>query len=111
MCVLCGEFVGQPHWSDRKFEDQVREERISEGGYQTARRRGRIHRAKLANRVLAHYGLRLDDWNGVKYLLRDRKGRSVVIQDLGGLWPEAAKLAGRTLDPLAPELLGSMRFE
>jgi hypothetical protein len=42
-------------------------------------------------------------------VLRDRKGRSEIIQDLGSLWPAAAKLAGRTLDPLDPvlrEMLG-----
>lgn len=111
MCVLCGEFVNQLHWSDRKLEDAVREERISEGDYQTARRRDRLHRAKLANRVLAHYGLRLDDWNGVKYLLRNKKGRSVIVQDLGALWPEAEKLAGRTLDPLVPELRETLRSQ
>jgi hypothetical protein len=36
--------------------------------------------------------------------VRDRKGRSEIVQDLGILWPAAAKLAGRTPDPLDPAL-------
>jgi hypothetical protein len=49
--------------------------------------------------------LHLDDWSGRIYVLRDRKGRSAVVENLGALWTEAERLAGRTLDPLDPELL------
>jgi hypothetical protein len=40
--------------------------------------------------------------------VRDRKGRSEIVQDLGALWPAAAKLAGRTPDPLEPALLEAL---
>ena len=50
---------------------------------------------ELANRVLDHFGLRLDDWGGRIYVLRDRKGRSAVVDNLGVLWVEAERLAGR----------------
>ena len=33
--------------------------------------------------VLGLFGLRLDDWGGRVYVLRDRKGRSVVVANLG----------------------------
>ena len=56
------------------------------------------------NEVLRHYGLRVSDWAGSKYLLRNKKGRSVLVQDLGSLWPAAQRLAGRPLDPLDPAL-------
>ena len=72
--------------------------------YQRDRRRDRGHRVVLTNEVLRHYGLRVEDWSGSKYVLRDRKGRSELVQDLGSLWPAAAKLAGRTPDPLDPAL-------
>lgn len=109
MCILCGEFVSNPHWSDRKNEDAVREGRISEDEYQTERRRGRIRRAKLAGEVLAHYGLTLSDWSGTKYILRDSKGRSEIVSDLGGVWPAAEKLLGTAPDPLSPELMEHVR--
>ena len=62
----------------------------------------------LLNRVLDHFGLRLDDWSGRTYVLRDRKGRAVVVSNLGSLWVEAEKLAGRALDPLDPELVAAL---
>ncbi len=106
MCVLCGrDFVGV-HWTDRHVEDRALLSGPSgdSSGYQRDRRRDRAHRAALTNAVLRHYGLRVEDWGGSKYLLRDRKGRSEIVQDLGALWPAAARLAGRPLDPLDPAL-------
>jgi hypothetical protein len=90
MCVLCGVLLND-HWAEQ------------EGG-----RRGRVFRVRLVNRVLAHYGLRLDDWSGRVWVLRDAKGRSAVVADLGSLWAEAEKLAGRSLDPLDPELVAAL---
>ena len=86
MCVLCGVLLNE-HWAEQ------------EGG-----RRGRFVRVRLINRVLAHYGLRLDDWSGRVWTLRDAKGRSAVVADLGSLWAQAERLAGRRLDPLDTEL-------
>lgn len=104
MCVLCGEFVARPHWTDRYVEDRVRSGESGIGDYQRHRRRDRIRRASLANEVLGHYGLRVSDWSGSKYMLSDRKGRSEPVQDLGSLWPVAQRLAGCIPDPLAPAL-------
>jgi hypothetical protein len=90
MCALCGVLL-EEHWAER------------EGG-----RRGRTLRVALLNRVLGHYGLRLDDWSGRVYVLRDRKGRATVVENLGALWVEAERLIGRKLDPLDPELLAAL---
>jgi len=99
--------VAQAHWTDRHVEDRAR---VAAPGsdpveYQGERRRDRGHRVALTNQILGHYGLRVEDWGGSKYVLRDRKGRTELVQHLGALWPVAAKLAGRTLDPLDPDLL------
>jgi hypothetical protein len=90
MCVLCNVLVNE-HWAEL------------EGG-----RRGRFIRVRLLNRVLGFYGLRLDDWSGRVWVLRDRKGRSAVVADLGSLWVEAERLAGRPLDPLDDELVAAL---
>jgi hypothetical protein len=90
MCSLCGVLLSD-HWAEQ------------EGG-----RRARFVRVGLLNRVLGHYGLRLDDWGGRVYTLRDQKGSSAVVGDLGALWVEAARLRGRPLDPLDPELLKTL---
>ena len=89
MCALCGVLLSD-HWAEK-------------GGA-----RGRAFRVRLVNRVLAYYGLTLDDWSSAVYTLRDRKGSAVVVSDLASLWAEAEKLAGRRLDPLDPGLVGSL---
>jgi hypothetical protein len=58
--------------------------------------------------VLSYYGLSLSDWAGSIYTLRDAKGRSAVVTEIGSLWSEAEKLAGRPLDPLDPDLLAAL---
>jgi hypothetical protein len=90
MCALCGVLLND-HWAEQ------------DGG-----RRGRAFRVDLVNRVLDHFGLELDDWAGRVYVLRDRKGRAAVVDNLGVLWSEAATLVGRPLDPLDPELVRSL---
>jgi hypothetical protein len=90
MCALCGVLLDE-HWAEQG------------GG-----RRARAFRVRLANRVLDYFGLRLDDWGGRVYVLRDRKGRAVVVASLGTLWVEAERLAGRTLDPLDPGLVRAL---
>jgi hypothetical protein len=88
VCALCG-FLGSGHWAE-------------DGG-----RRGRAFRVRLLARVLDYFGLDLAGW-GQGYVLRDRKGRSVVVDNLGAVWVEAEKLLGRPLDPLDPGLLASL---
>jgi hypothetical protein len=90
MCSLCN-VLGTEHWAEL------------DGG-----RRARVFRVALLNRVLEHFGLELGDWAGRVYVLRDRKGRSSVVSDLGSLWVEAERLRGSPLDPLDPELVASL---
>jgi hypothetical protein len=90
MCGLCGVLMTS-HWAQD-----------GEG------RRARALRTRLLSRVLAHFGLTLTDWAGTQYVLRDAKGRSEIVPDLGSLWPAAERLAGRRLDPLEPGLLSAL---
>jgi len=111
VCVLCGQdFVARVHWTDRHLEDRARAGASGSDPieYQRDRRRERAHRVALTREILRHYGLKLDDWGGSKYVLRDAKGRSEIVQDLGSLWPAAEKLAGRSLDPLEPDLMEAL---
>lgn len=108
MCVLCGEFVSHVHWAERRVEDEALAAGAVTGEHHRHRRRDRLHRAALTNEVVAHYGLRVVDWNGRSYLLTDRKGHSELVEDLGSLWPVVEKLSGRTPDPLSPALLEEM---
>jgi hypothetical protein len=60
------------------------------------------------NQILDCYGLSLDNWQNRHYVLSDRKGRSEMVTDLGALWPAAAQLLGRPLDPLDPQLVATL---
>jgi hypothetical protein len=106
MCVLCWQFLAEDHWTDRQFDDADATATGTAGSErERARRRARLQRTRVLNRILSHYGLRLDDWHSRSYVLSDRKGKTVMVQHLGALWPAAQPLAGRRLDPLDPWLL------
>ena len=70
--------------------------------------RARAFRASALNRVLGHYGLSVQTWEGATYVLRDRKGGTAVVSDLGALWAEAERLTGAPLDPLDPALVTAL---
>ena len=97
----------QVHRRDARGHRQ--RQRFAGSDHERQRRRARQHRAQVLNQILSHYGLRLDDWHSRSYVLSDRKGKTVLVQDLGALWPAAQQLAGRPLDPLDPRLLAALR--
>jgi hypothetical protein len=101
MCSLCGILGVNEHWADAVARDGV----YTRNADPVRRRRERADRVRLANRVLALYGMRLSDWQGASFLLSTFTGKSEIVEDLGHLWPAAEKLSGRPCDPLAFELL------
>lgn len=105
MCVLCGEFVMNIHWTDSRQGNPSDSLVVAGNETQRIRQRERTERVCLANRLLQFSGLKLEDWSGSKYVLRDRKGNALIIQDVGGLWPAVEKMLKRKLDPLDPEFL------
>jgi len=110
MCVLCSGFIVQEHWSDARTRAGEDASTVTIGGAESReRRRDRWMRMKLANVILQIYGLKLDDWNGSKYILRDVKGMTEIVQDWGELWPAAQKLARRPVDPLDPDFLARLK--
>jgi hypothetical protein len=92
MCSACG-FPARPgHWTD--------------AGLVTAsdRLRARFHRVAILKRVLGAYGLTAHDEGGTGGIqLSTLTGVHVLVGDLDGLWVEAARLAGRVIDPLGAE--------
>ena len=91
MCGLCGVFGVAEHWTD------------GSGGTHAEKQ----HRVAVGNEVLGTFGLRLAEWSG-RYTLTGPTGGSAVIDNFGSLWPAAERLAGRTLDPLDPKIIGSI---
>ncbi|MEM1949423.1 MAG: hypothetical protein QXQ48_05820 [Nitrososphaerota archaeon] len=107
MCGVCGELVSHVHWAEKV--PWLAGDLVESGG-ELARvtRRLRMRRAEIVNKLLSHYGLTFSDWQGVKYLLSDRKGQSVMVNDLAGLWAWVERILGRPLDPLDETLLKSL---
>ncbi|MGN8382243.1 hypothetical protein ACR9KJ_04300 [Helicobacter pylori] len=114
MCVLCGELVSSFHWSDENYgsdsyeiDENLREPNalISTNENARERKRARLKRVGLLNQILAFYGLKINDWQGAKFVLCDKKGQSVIVNDLGDLWGKAQNLAKKKMDALDSHLL------
>lgn len=105
MCVLCGELVMHVHWIDQPIHDKEFSNTIVAGELQRDRMRDRLRRVYYCNRILSYYGLNLMDWQGSKYMLADKKGKQIIVNDLGDMWTEAQKMTNKCIDPLDSELL------
>ncbi len=114
MCVLCGELISSFHWSDENYgsdnyeiDEGLKEPNalISANENARERKRARLKRVGLLNQILAFYGLKINDWQGAKFVLCDKKGQSVMVNDLGDLWDKAQNLAKKEMDALDSHLL------
>lgn len=111
MCVLCGELISSFHWTDESgsygIDDNLKGQNalISTNENARERKRARLKRVRLLNQILAFYGLKINDWQGAKFVLCDKKGQSVIVNDLGDLWDKAQNLAKKEMDVLDSHLL------
>lgn len=112
MCVLCGELISSFHWTDENYgtngsDENLREPNVLISANENARerKRARLKRVRLLNQILAFYGLKINDWQGAKFVLCDKKGQSVIVNDLGDLWDKAQNLAKKEMDALDSHLL------
>ncbi|GAA7513432.1 hypothetical protein ckin132_10420 [Helicobacter pylori] len=117
MCVLCGELISSFHWTDENYgtdksdsygsDENLRGSNavISTNENARERKRARLKRVGLLNQILAFYGLKIGDWQGAKFVLCDKKGQSVIVNDLGDLWDKAQNLAKKKMDALDSNLL------
>jgi hypothetical protein len=101
MCSLCGILGGNDHWT----EPLKREGVYVRASAPAESRRERTLRISEANAILGLIGLSLEDWQASAYVLRNKTGRTEVVEELAALWPTVAKMAGRPLDPLDAETL------
>ena len=104
MCSLCGVLGGRGHWADSSANPGV----FSQREHPATLRGERLERVRIINRILRHYALSVDEWEGTSYILRTRTGRSELVEDLPQLWAVAETLLKRGLDPLDPALLATL---
>lgn len=88
-------FGASEHWSD------------SAGSTDGSRQADQQHRVRVANTVLGLFSLRLRGWAN-RYLLTGLTGRSLVLDNLGSLWPAAEQISGRTCDPLDETVIAAL---
>ncbi len=100
MCGLCGVFGSEGDWSEQAA--------ATFAGPRTTRRAQRSHRVRIANIVLAQFGLALADWQGAKYQLSSRTGRSELVDNFAQVWQAAERILGRSCDPLDPSVVARM---
>ncbi len=114
MCVLCGELISSFHWTDGsdgsgsyEIDENLKGQNVLISTNENARERKRVRlkRVRLLNQILAFYGLKINDWQGAKFVLCDKKGQSVIVNDLGDLWDKAQNLAKKEMDALDSHLL------
>ncbi len=104
MCALCGVLGGSEHWADAHARPGV----FTRNTSPAERRRERMRRVALANRILGHFGLTLADWQGASFVLSTRTGKTEMVENLAHLWAAAEKLLGRACDPLDPAVLAKL---
>ncbi len=95
MCALCGAFGAEEHWSTSSNS-------VTTGN---TRRAERLARVRTANAVLGAFAMRLDDWQGVSFILSGATGRREVVDTLPQVWDMAGRMLGRPIDPLDPALI------
>nr|WP_120904391.1 hypothetical protein [Helicobacter pylori] len=112
-----GELISSFHWTDENYgtngsdsyeiDENLKEPNafISANENARERKRVRLKRVGLLNQILAFYGLKINDWQGAKFVLCDKKGQSVIVNDLGDLWGKAQNLAKKKMDALDSHLL------
>lgn len=101
MCALCGVLGGSDHWTDAAGRPGV----YTRAADPLERRRERGRRVAVANRILAHYGMQVSDWQGASFLVSTATGKTELVDNLSHLWSVAERLSGRECDPLDPALL------
>jgi hypothetical protein len=99
MCGLCGVLGGEGDWTDQA---------ATPFSSARTRRAERLERVRVANLVLAQFGLELSDWQGAKYQLASRTGRAEIVDNLAQLWQAAERILARACDPLDPALIARM---
>jgi hypothetical protein len=104
MCGLCGILGGQGHWTDTSTNPDA----FAERAQVHTRSRERRGRTVLVNRVLKHYGLRIQDWSGASYVLRGSTGKSAIVDNLAQMWAQAELLTGKDFDPLDERLIDEL---
>ncbi|STQ86288.1 hypothetical protein LS73_000560 [Helicobacter muridarum] len=93
MCILCGQMISSFHWSDMKEMDSQEY------------KRSKLKKARIISEILQFYGLYFKIWQNSKFIISDKKGKTIIVDDLGELWARVEEILGMSADPLDANLL------
>jgi hypothetical protein len=93
---------GGAHWTDAGSP-------AAENEHAQLRRRDRQLRVACLNRVLRAFACTVSDWQSHAYLISTFTGKTEIVENLAQLWPAVERLSGRSVDPLAADLLDRLR--
>ncbi len=102
MCAFCALLSGGSHWSEAGTDAAE-----SDAPSGPTRLIERHQRARLVNRILAHHGCKLSDWNN-SYILKGQRGQTSIVDSLPQVWASAEQISKKSADPLDPELLEAL---
>ncbi|ADG05639.1 hypothetical protein [Kyrpidia tusciae] len=105
MCVLCADLVTSVHWTEGVQKENDSDMAYAGSEDSRLHRRRRLEMVAMLNQILAFYGLTVSDWNGVRFVVSDKKGQMVMAQNLSEVWQETERLSRRLPDPLDETLL------
>lgn len=107
MCILCGEMISTLHWSELSFKEKHAQMLV--GDEQKQRLQARLKKVTILNKILEFYGLKLKEWQNSKFILSNKKGRDIIVNDLGDLWIKVSELEKKSFDVLDDKLLEFLR--
>lgn len=94
MCANCGFPASPGHWTEAGIDERF--DRIQ----------ARYRRASLLRSVLRSHGLTAhDDASTPGITISTQTGNQEIAQDLSAVWEVAERMAGRPIDPLAPQFI------
>lgn len=98
MCVLCGALASNFHWSVIKNDKN----NCEVAGFTKDLTRSRYLKIAILKTILSP--LEINAWQGESFILANKTGNTLIVDDLASIWKSASKL-GLEIDPLDDEFM------
>lgn len=97
MCGLCGLWGNVEHWSSSSSRTVAGEVRLDDANPV----RERALQVLAVNRVAMAVGVRVEDWAGSSWIVKNAFGATEIVDSLPNVWRSAEALSGKRIDPLS----------
>lgn len=104
MCGLCGLWGNVEHWSSAT-------NRAAAGADGLNPLRERILQVRAVNRITRTVRVRVEDWAGSSWIVKNAFGATEIVDSLPQVWRSAEALTGRRVDPLSFAIIQQLEDE